>query len=77
MMSQHPPQSQPFHSTPPVLSTDDGAPTFKSMEGKLDPSLLMALDAMKYTHMTPVQSKTLSALPTFRSDWYSAFSFTY
>ena len=48
---------------------DAGAPTFKSMQGKLDPSILEALDSMQYEYMTPVQSKVLSTLPSLRSDW--------
>lgn len=42
---------------------------YSSMEGKLDPLLLQALKDMKFDFMTPVQSKVLAGLPTFKSDW--------
>ncbi|MCJ1404302.1 hypothetical protein MMC11_007527 [Xylographa trunciseda] len=38
------------------------------MAGKLHPQLLKALDVMGFKYMTPVQSKVLSELPSFRSD---------
>ena len=42
---------------------------YSSMEGKLDPLLLQALKDMNFDFMTPVQSKVLAGLPTFKSDW--------
>lgn len=60
-------QSQAVYSTSTLQ--DAGAPTFKSMQGKLDESILKALDGMQYEYMTPVQSKVLSTLPSLRSDW--------
>ena len=45
------------------------APTFNSMQGKLDPALLHALRDMKFEYMTPVQEKVVSGLPTASSDW--------
>ena len=44
------------------------AQSFRSMENKLNPALLKALEVMKFEYMTPVQSKVLSDLPSFRSD---------
>ncbi|MCJ1386944.1 hypothetical protein MMC17_010073 [Xylographa soralifera] len=38
------------------------------MAGKLHPQLLKALDVMGFKYMTPVQSKVLSELPSFRTD---------
>jgi len=52
-----------------MVHEDAGPQTYRSMQGKLDPAILEALDSMKYTRMTPVQSKVLSMLPTLRSDW--------
>lgn len=47
------------------------AQPYSSMQGRLDPVLLAALqDVMGFEFMTPVQSKVLSALPTLQSDWY-------
>jgi ATP-dependent RNA helicase MSS116 len=44
------------------------AQEYKTMAGKLNASLLKALDVMGFEYMTPVQSKVLSELPTFKSD---------
>jgi superfamily II DNA/RNA helicase len=46
-----------------------GAPPYRSMQGIVNPSILEALDAMKYEYMTPVQSKVLTLIPTGRNDW--------
>jgi superfamily II DNA/RNA helicase len=42
---------------------------FKSLNSKLDPGILKALDEMEYEYMTPVQEKVLSSLPNLRTDW--------
>ena len=42
---------------------------YSSMEGKLDPLLLQALNDMNFDFMTPVQSKVLTGLPSLKSDW--------
>lgn len=42
---------------------------FKSLDSKLDPGILKALDAMGYEFMTPVQEKVLSSLSSLRADW--------
>ncbi len=47
---------------------DANAERFDSMHGKVDASLLKALNSMKYEYMTPVQSKVLTGLPSLRSD---------
>ena len=60
-------QPQAVYSTSTLQ--DAGAPTFRSMQGKLNNSILKALDGMQYEYMTPVQSKVLSTLPSLRSDW--------
>ena len=44
------------------------AQPYQSMAGKLDVSLLRALEVMGFEYMTPVQSKVLTELPNFRSD---------
>lgn len=44
------------------------AQPYQSMAGKLNVSLLRALEVMGFEYMTPVQSKVLSELPNFRSD---------
>lgn len=44
------------------------AQPYTSMEGKLDPMLLLALKDMKFEYMTPVQSKVLGEMPTLKSD---------
>lgn len=49
------------------------APSFSTLQGKVDPALLQALQEMKFDYMTPVQAKVLSDLPRMNSDWY-AFS---
>ncbi|KAK0652391.1 P-loop containing nucleoside triphosphate hydrolase protein [Cercophora newfieldiana] len=41
--------------------------TYASMAGRIHPQLLKALEQMQYTHMTPVQEKTLH-LPSFTDD---------
>ena len=46
-----------------------GAPSYASVEGKLDPLLLGSLQKMGMELMTPVQSKVL-AMPSLTSDWY-------
>lgn len=46
-----------------------GAPSYASVEGKLDPLLLGSLQRMGMELMTPVQSKVL-AMPSLTSDWY-------
>lgn len=47
---------------------DNNAQSYRSMTGKLNESLLKALEVMGYEYMTPVQSKVLTELPSFRSD---------
>ncbi|KAI9724547.1 MAG: hypothetical protein M1812_000615 [Candelaria pacifica] len=47
---------------------DAKAERFDSMQGKVDSSLLKALNSMKYEYMTPVQSEVLTGLPSLRSD---------
>jgi ATP-dependent RNA helicase MSS116, mitochondrial len=42
---------------------------FQSLQGKLEPAILKALEEMQYEYMTPVQEKVLTALPTLRTDW--------
>ncbi|KAA6416076.1 MAG: ATP-dependent RNA helicase mss116 [Lasallia pustulata] len=59
-------QPQAVYST--TTLQDAGAPTFKSMQGKLDTCILKALESMQYEYMTPVQSKVLTTLPSLRSD---------
>ena len=44
------------------------AQEYKSMTGKLNASLLRALEVMDFKYMTPVQSKVLTELPSFTSD---------
>lgn len=44
------------------------AQPYSSMEGTLDPMLLLALKDMKFEFMTPVQSKVLGGLPSLQSD---------
>ena len=44
------------------------AQPYQSLTGKLNVSLLRALDVMGFRYMTPVQSKVLTELPTFRTD---------
>lgn len=44
------------------------AQPYSSMEGKLDPMLLLALKDMNFDFMTPVQSKVLGGLPSLKSD---------
>ena len=44
------------------------AQSYKTMTGKIHNSLLRALDVMGFEYMTPVQSKVLTELPSFRSD---------
>lgn len=61
-------QPQAVYST--TTLQDAGAPTFKSMQGKLDTCILKALESMQYEYMTPVQSKVLTTLPSLRSDWW-------
>lgn len=58
---------QAVYSTTTLQDAD--APTFESMRGKLDSSILKALAGMEYEYMTPVQSQVLSTLPSLRSDW--------
>lgn len=60
-------KSQAVYSTSTLQ--DAAAPTFKSMQGKLDSSILKALEGMEYEYMTPVQSKVLTTMPSLRSDW--------
>lgn len=47
---------------------ESNAQLFSSMAGKLQPELLQGLQAMGFEYMTPVQSKVLAELPSFRSD---------
>ena len=47
---------------------NDGAQPYSSMAGKLDDKLLQALKVMNFQFMTPVQSRVLTELPTWRSD---------
>ena len=54
-------------ATSPMASE---ATTFGSLQGRLDPRLLHALQAMKYEYMSPVQAKVMSDLPKVNSDWY-------
>lgn len=42
---------------------------FKSLNSKLDPGILKALDVMGYEFMTPVQEKVLNSLSSLRTDW--------
>jgi len=44
------------------------AQPYSSMEGTLDPMLLLALKDMKFEFMTPVQSRVLGGLPSLQSD---------
>ncbi|KAF2811032.1 DEAD-domain-containing protein [Mytilinidion resinicola] len=44
------------------------AQPYRSLEGKVNPSFLKALDKMGYEYMTPVQHKVLTALPSYSSD---------
>lgn len=44
------------------------AQPYSSMEGTLDPMLLLALKDMEFEFMTPVQSKVLGGLPSLQSD---------
>jgi len=37
---------------------------YASMAGRIQPQLLKALEQIGYTHMTPVQEKTLQLAPT-------------
>ena len=49
--------------------TENHSPRYQqSMNGKLHVSLLRALSSMGFDHMTPVQSKVLTELPSFRTD---------
>ncbi|MCJ1287028.1 hypothetical protein MMC26_006375 [Xylographa opegraphella] len=47
---------------------ESNAQPYSSMAGKLHPQLLKALDVMGFKYMTPVQTKVLSELPSFRTD---------
>lgn len=47
---------------------ESNAQLFNSMTGKVHPQLLQGLEAMGFEYMTPVQSKVLTELPSFRSD---------
>lgn len=46
------------------------APSYSTLEGKLDPQLLQALKEMKFDFMTPVQEKVMGGMPSLSSDWY-------
>lgn len=48
-------------------STQPKGAEYASMAGRIMPQLLKALEQMNYTHMTPVQEKTLQ-LPSFTDD---------
>ncbi|KAJ5896197.1 ATP-dependent RNA helicase [Penicillium subrubescens] len=50
------------------IQIQDDAQPYSSMAGKLDPRLLKALDVMGFSHMTPVQQRVLTELPTWRTD---------
>ncbi|KAF3389587.1 ATP-dependent RNA helicase [Penicillium rolfsii] len=50
------------------IQIQDGAQPYSSMAGKLDPRLLKALDVMGFSHMTAVQQRVLTELPTWRTD---------
>lgn len=61
-------------SNPPACFTTSAlkaanAQSFRSLQGKLHPSLLAGLDAMGFEYMTPVQKKVLGELPSFNGDW--------
>lgn len=45
------------------------APTFGTLQGKVDSGLLQSLNDMGFDFMTPVQAKVMSGLPTMNSDW--------
>ncbi|MCJ1247490.1 hypothetical protein MMC30_004704 [Trapelia coarctata] len=47
---------------------ESNARLFNSMVGKIHPELLQGLEAMGFEYMTPVQSKVLTELPSFKSD---------
>ncbi|KAL4752910.1 hypothetical protein BDW72DRAFT_211015 [Aspergillus terricola var. indicus] len=46
----------------------DGLQPYSSMAGKLDQKLLQALEVLGFEHMSPVQQRVLTELPTWRSD---------
>ncbi|KAL6715871.1 hypothetical protein ACLMJK_006832 [Lecanora helva] len=46
----------------------ENAPPYSSMQGKIDPTLLQAVQDMGFDYMTPVQSKVLEGLPSLNSD---------
>ncbi|KAL5048927.1 hypothetical protein BDW71DRAFT_195788 [Aspergillus fruticulosus] len=46
----------------------DGLQPYSSMAGKLDQKLLQALNVLGFEHMSPVQQRVLTELPTWRSD---------
>ncbi|KAF2084142.1 DEAD-domain-containing protein [Saccharata proteae CBS 121410] len=52
---------------PPPPGVSEGQP-FASMQGKLHPDLLAALNQLGYETMSPVQSRVLNELPTFKDD---------
>lgn len=54
-------QSQSLYTSVSLKAAN--APTFSTLKGKLDPSLLEGLDAMGFDYMTPVQRQILSPLP--------------
>ncbi|MCJ1472499.1 hypothetical protein MMC13_001147 [Lambiella insularis] len=58
--------AEPIHSTTSLR--ENNAQPYKSMQGKLNPQLLKGLEVMGFEYMTPVQSKVLTDLPSFRSD---------
>ncbi|MCJ1360752.1 MAG: hypothetical protein MMC33_010761, partial [Icmadophila ericetorum] len=51
-----------------IFPDGNNAQPYSSMVGKLQPELLRGLKAMEFEYMTPVQSKVLAELPSFRSD---------
>ena len=50
------------------LNPADNKVPYADMKGRLQPELLRAIEVMGYSHMSPVQYKVLSELPSFTDD---------
>ena len=51
-----------------ALNPADNKIPYADMKGRLRPELMKAIEGMGYTHMSPVQHKVLSELPSFSDD---------